>query len=83
MITDAVLDWAFGVLAWLVSLVPNDVTTMDGLEQPSGWLTWWNGMWYFLPMSTLLACVGFIVSVHIFMNNVWVVNWIIKRVRGG
>ena len=83
MIIDAVLDWVFGVLGWLVGLVPDLGGADQELTKPEGWLAWWNGMWFFLPMGTLLACVTFIIGMQVLMNNMWVLNWIIKRVRGG
>ncbi len=53
-------------------------------------LTYWAGFTelldaaaYFLPLTCMMECLLTIVGIHLVFTNVYITNWVIKRVRGG
>lgn len=37
---------------------------------------------YLFPVTTLFQITGIVVGYHIFLMGVWLVNWVIKLIRG-
>lgn len=78
MVTDAILDWIFGLLNWLVSLLPHDPLphTID--------FSWISDMNYFLPISEMYTLFSLVFALGGTFAGTSLIIWVIVGVvRGG
>lgn len=82
MIVDGFFDMLFGALSWLVGLLP--VLSNEGMPVvEDGFIVWLAGVSYFLPLWAMGLCLGWVLFVCSIQNQFFVINWVIKRIRGG
>lgn len=83
MIIDTIMGWIIDFINWVIGLLPEIPTYIPGVSELEGFAELCSNVAFFLPLNIMAACITIIISVHIAMNSFWVINWIVKRVRGG
>lgn len=71
MVIDAILDWVFAGLQWLVSLLPQvafDCSTLSGM---SSYLSWVGG---YVDLPTISMVLAFVVGTEL---TIWVVSFFV------
>lgn len=76
MITDAILDVAFGAIEWLVGLLP--LVTFDStvFDTVSGWLSW---VGCYVDLTTWGIVAGVILGLETLILGVQVLVWLWER----
>lgn len=79
MVTDAILDWWFGLCEWVVSLLPVVTNPMEAFG-----LGWINDMNYFLPVAEMFGLFAvFFALGGPFVASSLVIWVIVGLLRGG
>lgn len=73
MIVDALLDIAFGLVAWLVGLLPVVEVDCSGLSSVGSYLTW---VGLFVDLGAWSTVLGVIISVEATVLAVQAVVWL-------
>lgn len=78
MVTDAILEWWFGLCEWVISLMPHD-------PMPQGVnLGWISDINYFLPISEMFGLFSIIFALGGTFASASLIIWIVVGiVRGG
>lgn len=82
-IIDRIVEAVFSVLGNLLDMLPTIVSYLPGAYEFTGFTDLLLQASFFLPLPTMLLCLTIITVTHAAMNSFWVVNWVIKRIRGG
>ena len=78
------------IIMFLINVVHNGLDMMDDAGGLGLGESYWLGFFelldnasYFLRLTCMMTCLLTVVGVQIVFNNVFIVNWVIKRIRGG
>jgi len=78
MVTDAILEWWFGLCDWVISLMPADPMP-QGLN--FGWISDMN---YFLPISEMFGLFSIVFALGGTFAGASLIIWVVVGiVRGG
>jgi hypothetical protein len=78
MVTDAILDWWFGLCNWLVTLMPVNPLP-HGVD-----LSWISDMNYFLPISEMFGLFSVVFALGgVFAGSSLIIWVVVGIVRGG
>ncbi len=83
LIIDTILTWFSNLILGAVNKFPSITQYNPDSGQLSGMIGLVSQCAYFLPLGTMAACLAAIVLAHGILNSAWVVNWVVKRIRGG
>lgn len=79
MVTDAVLDWWFGLVGWLLDLLPTDTSPVANIN-----LSWITDMNYFLPISEMFGVfIGLVSLGGVFAGSSLIIWVLVGIIRGG
>lgn len=78
MVTDAILEWFFGLCDWLVTLLPKNPLP-QGIN-----LSWISDMNYFLPISEMFGLFTVVFALGGTFAGASLIIWVVVGiVRGG
>lgn len=79
MVIDAILDWWFGLVNWLVDLLPEDPMPGEGVD-----LSLIQEMNYFLPIGEMFGLFGIFFALGgVFASSSLIIWVIVGLIRGG
>lgn len=79
MVIDAILDWWFGLVGWLVDLLPSDPMPGSGVD-----LSWIQAMNYFLPIGEMFGLFTIFFAMGGMLASSSLIIWVVVGVlRGG
>ena len=79
MIVDQLLAFMFGTLMFLLDFFPSG----DFVKLPDGLQNMFKGVGRWVDMETVGTVVSLIIAVYAAYGTSMLLNWVIKRVRGG
>jgi hypothetical protein len=79
VVTDAVLDWWFGLCNWLLDFLPDDPNPASTID-----LSWLTNMNYFLPLSEMFQVFIAMFSLGgVFAGSSLIIWVLVGIIRGG
>lgn len=79
MLMYAFMKALFGAMRWLVSLFPS----MDSLNIPRNILEMGVGVGGWIDVDAMMTVLALILTIYSFWGTAFLINWLIKRLRGG
>jgi hypothetical protein len=79
MLMYAFMSALFGAMKWLISLFPS----MDSLNIPRNVLGMGVAVGGWIDVDSMMAVLGLVITIYSFWGTAFIINWLIKRLRGG